>query len=236
MTTSTVYTTKVHTVTKCPAWVDCPAGGYVTTETIPLYTTVCPVTKAASTTSKPSVTSSAETITTTVSSIYTITSCPPSVVNCPVGKVTTEIITTTYCPGAKETHPPAQGPSTFTTTSVYTISSCPPSVPNCPIGKVTTDVITSTYTHPSQTGVPSEPHHSGSVVVPPSHLSQTAGVVPKPSGSYNGTIPGKPSPVPSKEGCTGEGCTHTPPPTGGAGAMGASALAAMAGALVALMM
>ena len=34
-----------RTVTKCPIYVDCPEGGYVTTETIPIYTTVCPVTE-----------------------------------------------------------------------------------------------------------------------------------------------------------------------------------------------
>ncbi|RSL41721.1 hypothetical protein CEP53_012590 [Fusarium sp. AF-6] len=42
-TTSTVYTTKTYTITKCPPTVtDCPVG-HVTTETIPVYTTVCPV-------------------------------------------------------------------------------------------------------------------------------------------------------------------------------------------------
>ena len=44
MTTSTVYTTTVYTVTSCPAYVDCPHGGYVTTEIVPIYTTVCPIT------------------------------------------------------------------------------------------------------------------------------------------------------------------------------------------------
>lgn len=43
MTTSTVYTTQVHTITQCPPEVTkCPLGA-VTTETIALYTTVCPV-------------------------------------------------------------------------------------------------------------------------------------------------------------------------------------------------
>jgi hypothetical protein len=45
MTTSTVYSTKVHTVTSCaPDVVDCPAHSTVySTETVPAYTTVCPV-------------------------------------------------------------------------------------------------------------------------------------------------------------------------------------------------
>lgn len=42
--TSTVYTTKIHTVTACPPSVtNCPIGEK-TTEVIPIYTTVCPVT------------------------------------------------------------------------------------------------------------------------------------------------------------------------------------------------
>ena len=45
MTTSTVYTTRTYTVTSCaPTVTDCPAG-HVTTEVVPLYTTVCPVTE-----------------------------------------------------------------------------------------------------------------------------------------------------------------------------------------------
>ncbi|KAJ5949121.1 hypothetical protein N7454_000705 [Penicillium verhagenii] len=50
-TTSTAYTTSVHTVTACPASVtDCPASQkttYVTTDTIIDYTTICPVTATA---------------------------------------------------------------------------------------------------------------------------------------------------------------------------------------------
>jgi hypothetical protein len=45
MTTSTVYTTKVHTITDCgPEVPDCPAHStIIKTETIPVSTTVCPV-------------------------------------------------------------------------------------------------------------------------------------------------------------------------------------------------
>ncbi|KAN0101905.1 Protein of unknown function (DUF3494) domain containing protein [Hyaloscypha variabilis] len=42
-TASTIYTTKIYTITKCPATVtNCPVGR-VTTDIISLYTTVCPV-------------------------------------------------------------------------------------------------------------------------------------------------------------------------------------------------
>lgn len=46
LTTSTVYATSVYTVTSCaPTVTNCPARlGYLTTEIISLYTTVCPVT------------------------------------------------------------------------------------------------------------------------------------------------------------------------------------------------
>lgn len=46
--TSIVYTTKVHTITDCaPTVTNCPAHGHTSfsTETIPIYTTICPVTE-----------------------------------------------------------------------------------------------------------------------------------------------------------------------------------------------
>lgn len=100
MTTSTVYTTSVQTVTSCPpAVVSCPAR--VATVTVPLYTTICPVDAVATSTAKPGseAITSVETRTAKVTKIRTITKCPPSVVNCPVGSITTEVSSTTYCPG-----------------------------------------------------------------------------------------------------------------------------------------
>ncbi|KAI1418671.1 glycoside hydrolase family 16 protein [Hypoxylon sp. FL1857] len=102
-TTSTIYTTSVHTITSCaPTVTNCPAGGYVTTETISVGTTVCPVTESGSS-PKPTTTASVPegytTSTVEVTKTYTITSCKPTVTNCPVGSVTTEIsVTTTVCP------------------------------------------------------------------------------------------------------------------------------------------
>ncbi|GAB0135585.1 hypothetical protein EsDP_00003918 [Epichloe bromicola] len=101
LTTSTVFTTKTYTVTSCaPTVTDCREG-HVTTETIPLYTTVCPVTETAhvpepTTTKAPLLTTS--TVYTT--NMYTLTSCPPYVVDCSEGEVTTEVIPvyTTVCP------------------------------------------------------------------------------------------------------------------------------------------
>ncbi|KAM3455032.1 hypothetical protein MY3296_002602 [Beauveria thailandica] len=155
MTTSTVYTTKTYTITDCPPSVtNCPAR--VVTETISLYTTVCPVTKTdeapkpTATPSQPAQEMTTSTVYTTKT--YTITSCPPSVPNCPIGQVTTEtkFVSTTVCPVTKtdEAPKPTATPSqpaqemttsTVYTTKTYTITSCPPSVPNCPIGQVTTE-------------------------------------------------------------------------------------------------
>ncbi|KAM3550363.1 hypothetical protein ARSEF4850_008379 [Beauveria asiatica] len=156
MTTSTVYTTATRTITDCPPSVtNCPAR--VVTETIALYTTVCPVTKTNHLPPKPTAKPSQPTEEMTTSTVYTtktytITSCPPSVPNCPIGHVTTETIfvSTTVCPVTKtdEAPKPTATPtqpaqemttSTVYTTKTYTITSCPPSVPNCPIGQVTTE-------------------------------------------------------------------------------------------------
>ncbi|KAK8139534.1 endo-1-3(4)-beta-glucanase [Apiospora sp. TS-2023a] len=178
MTTSTVFTTKISTITSCaPSVTNCPAR--VTTETIALYTTVCPV---AGETHVPKPTTSAPaflTQTQYVTKTYTITSCAPTVTDCParIGKVTTEIGTTTkLIPVVKTDAYAVVGPSVENTktnvysvvgpsgvadtpasttitqkvTNVYTITSCAPTVTDCParIGSVTTEVRTKTNVYP----------------------------------------------------------------------------------------
>ncbi|KAL7936945.1 glycoside hydrolase family 16 protein [Trichoderma chlorosporum] len=113
LTTSTVYTTRVHTVSQCgPEVTNCPFRPSVTTDTIAVYTTVCPVEEAessslvaaessslaaakssslaaaaATTTAAPAggngVPSGPETLTTDITIIHTITSCAADVTNCP---------------------------------------------------------------------------------------------------------------------------------------------------------
>ncbi|UZP40495.1 hypothetical protein NXS19_008311 [Fusarium pseudograminearum] len=136
MTTSTLYTTTCYTVTKCPPEVtDCPERPHVTTETVVIGTTVCPVTEEHPTDvetmpvytdvpkpSKPVYTAPVEHQTTThltTSTIYTtkvttVTMCPPDVVDCPERPHTrteTVVVGTTICP-VTETHvvpvPPKQ--------------------------------------------------------------------------------------------------------------------------------
>ncbi|CRJ88096.1 hypothetical protein BN1723_001513, partial [Verticillium longisporum] len=155
MTTQTIYTTNVRTITSCkPEVTNCPAGGHhVTTETIAISTTVCPVTEANKT--KPTTTPTPTQWTTSTvytTNVRTITSCPPEVINCPAGHhVTTETIavSTTVCPVTDDDVKPTPTPaptqwttSTVYTTNVRTITSCPPEVHNCPGGThVTTETI-----------------------------------------------------------------------------------------------
>ncbi|KAE8441086.1 hypothetical protein EG329_005881 [Mollisiaceae sp. DMI_Dod_QoI] len=145
-TTSTVYTTNIYTITKCPATVtNCPIGK-VTTDVISLYTTICPL--KATPTSQPALEYTTSTVYST--KIYTITKCPASVTNCPIGSVTTDVISlyTTICPieATPTSHPaPEYTTSTVYSTKIYTITKCPASVTNCPIGSLTTDFV-SLYT------------------------------------------------------------------------------------------
>ncbi|KAH6665905.1 hypothetical protein F5X68DRAFT_217402 [Plectosphaerella plurivora] len=81
--TSTVYTTKISTITSCPTYVpNCEdREPQVVTEVVPAYTTVCPV----------------EVSTRTIKHVHTITSCPPSVPStaCPYGSKSTETLYST---------------------------------------------------------------------------------------------------------------------------------------------
>ncbi|KAM3498790.1 hypothetical protein MY10362_007906 [Beauveria mimosiformis] len=141
-TSSTVYTTRTYTTTSCaPTVTNCPGKGHVVTETIPLYTTVCPVTPTATaspTLSHPSVSAPGqpETSITKVTKTYTITSCAPTVTNCPVGKVTTEVVTSTICPDSTASNTKKQ----LSTTNVST-------------GK--SSAVTSAHSHVASTGIAS---------------------------------------------------------------------------------
>ncbi|KAH8686350.1 hypothetical protein BGZ61DRAFT_454354 [Ilyonectria robusta] len=156
LTTSTVYTTQVRTITSCaPEVTNCPNRPHVTTETIAISTTVCPVTETPETTAPVKHTSVSElasktstkheshkpsTSVWTTSTIYTtqvrtITSCAPEVTNCPgkPGKphVTTETIaiSTTVCPVTETPETTAKGSETqagFTTTKAVETVTKPP--------------------------------------------------------------------------------------------------------------
>ncbi|KAH7009753.1 hypothetical protein EDB80DRAFT_413720 [Ilyonectria destructans] len=142
LTTSTVYTTQVRTITSCaPEVTNCPGKPgkpHVTTETIAISTTVCPVTetpettKAVETVTKPPHHQTTKWTTSTVytTSYQTITSCGPEVPNCPYGsKVVTVTIpvSTTVCPVTTVVVPPVTTVAPPVTTKVYTQ---PPVVPH----------------------------------------------------------------------------------------------------------
>ncbi|KND89903.1 Endochitinase A1 [Tolypocladium ophioglossoides CBS 100239] len=237
LTTSTVYTVTTRTITKCPPYVvDCPVKtGYITTETIPLYTTVCPVTATAqppkpTTTQKSSLPLTTSTVYTTTT--RTVTKCPPEVTNCPVGKVITETIPwyTTVCPvTATARHPKPTSTqksslllttSTVYTTTTRTVTKCPPEVTNCPVGKVTTEVIpwytTVCPVKETETGkIPQPTPPSPGGVNPPGSTTTTAAT----STIYRTTIvPGassletltKPTAATPNPGCSGPGCPGVP--------------------------
>ncbi|KAG7108510.1 Endochitinase 2 like protein [Verticillium longisporum] len=117
LTTSTVYATSTRTITSCKPDVPCTKGDVVT-ETIPLYTTVCPVTETGDVTPTPPAITSAPvtsapvwtTSTAYTTKTYTVTSCAPDVAYCPSGQVTTEVTWyTTVCPATGDV---PQGPKT----------------------------------------------------------------------------------------------------------------------------
>lgn len=105
--TSTIWTTKIYTVTSCaPTVTDCPAGTHHSTTRFPVSTIVVPgpSTTNAGAQSETRSSSIEQWTTSTIfsTSIYTITSCATTITDCParIGSVTTDIIavTTTVCP------------------------------------------------------------------------------------------------------------------------------------------
>ncbi|EPE08108.1 glycoside hydrolase family 18 protein [Ophiostoma piceae UAMH 11346] len=108
-TTSTVRSTVTSTILSCaPTVTNCPYGK-VTTSVIDLYTTVCPISEAATTPAAGAPGApGASAVPLTVSTIYstsyeTITSCAPEVTNCPA-RVSSHVVpvatTTIYAPAS----------------------------------------------------------------------------------------------------------------------------------------
>ncbi|KAF7561650.1 hypothetical protein G7046_g2490 [Stylonectria norvegica] len=198
--TSTLYSTTIRTVTSCaPEITDCPGTPekpHVTTETIAVSTTICPVTAEHQTTQQPNPgTQKWSTSTLYSTTIRTVTSCAPEITDCPgtpeQPHVTTETIavSTTICPVTEKLQPtlPHQtAASEWTTSTVYstairTITSCLPEVTNCPGSPskphVTTETIaiyttvcpvTQGATRPSSAAF----HSTKTILVPP-HANTT---------------------------------------------------------------
>ncbi|KAI1466022.1 glycoside hydrolase family 16 protein [Daldinia caldariorum] len=229
MTTSTIYSTDIHTITSCADTVtNCPAKGYVTTKIISVGTTVCPVTKseAAKTESTPAPTSTSSapyTHTTSVieiTNVYTITSCAPTVTNCPVGAVTSEVtVTTTVCPVSEGS---SSASSTLSAPSAPAESTSSEEKKKSKTKTSATETVATDTQTPASTPTP-EPTTSSSSKVPSSETETPTGnggypvVTPStpPSSTinlgYNGTIttsytaPGSAAST-GFAGCTGPNC------------------------------
>ncbi|KAG6218335.1 hypothetical protein E4U50_001308 [Claviceps purpurea] len=171
-TTSTVCTTKIHTITSCPPEVtECPGRGHTTiiTETIPMYTTVCPVTEPHSVPTSgmpaspsPSVPHQDGTTSTYLTThTFTITACPPSVTNCPVGKVTTTVYPTgvvTVPGGTPPAHP----------SSPVDVHSPPPGMPTVILPPPVHSTVTISHPGPDSPHQPPAPSSGGPPPAPSS--------------------------------------------------------------------
>ncbi|CEJ91300.1 Putative Beta-1,3-endoglucanase [[Torrubiella] hemipterigena] len=141
-TTSTVFTTSTQTISSCaPSITNCPltsGGTTVVTVTVPVSTTICPVTetrthtKPVETSAKPETTSKVEISSKPAVSSEAQKSSNPVEQSTPVTSHVTTIVTT------------YQTTSTVFTTSTSTITSCAPTVTNCPIKTGGTAVVTVT--------------------------------------------------------------------------------------------
>ncbi|KAI1808117.1 glycoside hydrolase family 16 protein [Daldinia bambusicola] len=211
MTTSTLYSTDIHTITSCADTVtDCPANGYVTTKIISVGTTVCPVTKSEGSKTKsetpktestpaPTSTSSAPYTHTTsvieITNIYTVTSCPPTVTDCPVGAVTSEItVTTTVCPveegssSASSTPSPSAPAETPSTPSVPAESTSSSEEKKPKTSSSATETVATETETPTPTPEPTT--SSSSSEVPSSPPSETE--TPTDNGGYPAVTPSTP--------------------------------------------
>ncbi|KAK2042814.1 hypothetical protein LZ31DRAFT_442799, partial [Colletotrichum somersetense] len=156
MTTSTIYTTRVETITRCqPSFPDCHDQPYVTTKTIAVYTTVCPVIEESNKPVGPVPTNGLTTSTIYTTRVETVAACASSVPGCPDRPyITTRTfaVSTTVCPinkgptGLVLSPPAAQTTSwvtsTIYTTNLHTVIACEGSKRDCvPTLRITTEVV-----------------------------------------------------------------------------------------------
>ena len=125
MTTSTVYTTKLTTVTACPYGVpNCPAESAITstvTSVVALYTTVCPVTEVATPTSTTTL-HSTHTVTQVITKhVYSNTAVP--VVSLASASPVISSISTYPVMSSASTHPVVSSASTYPVVSYSVVSS-----------------------------------------------------------------------------------------------------------------
>ncbi|KAJ5860519.1 uncharacterized protein N7529_007829 [Penicillium soppii] len=172
-TTSTVFSTRTATIVACPSNVlDCPASSKtpsMTTETILLSTTICPITATASVMTEQSPTTGAmttESLLTTVTK--TITGCPSTVTDCPASQKHTYTTTETLVAGTTAYSVPlAEGSSSTGSSAVSTKT-----ITLIPISNVRNVVTESAVAGPSEPTA-FAPSNPSSV-----HVSSTASETP----------------------------------------------------------
>ncbi|RYP20702.1 hypothetical protein DL765_002652 [Monosporascus sp. GIB2] len=229
--TSTHMTTVTYTVTSCaPTVTDCPGKGAVVTEEIPLYTTVCPVTKTE--TGKPSTESEPPMTTSTIYStrVETVTKCPPSVTDCPVGSVTTQTVAigTTVCPVTETETEYSTATENPVTTPVTTPVPGKPTdnvyVPS-PVVSISATIITTSQPFSVKTVItdnyPTTTAYPVGSPVPSTVSTVTMPIYPTGGpGNNNGTVssstgtgfaPVPTYPVTTPPSCSGAGCPPPPP-------------------------
>jgi hypothetical protein len=187
--TSTVYTYSVSTITHCASTVtNCPAESYfVTTHTIAVSTTVCPVTEES--TPPPYPTSKPHGHPTPPESSSPGGYPIPPESSSPGGYPTPS---ESSSPGGYSTPPESSHSAGYTTSTVYStytymISSCAPTVTNCPYGSVTTETVEAytTVCPVTETETPGAPVTPTVTVQLSYYTPGAAGFTPLPGPSGN---------------------------------------------------
>ncbi|OKL57872.1 hypothetical protein UA08_06669 [Talaromyces atroroseus] len=154
MTTSTVFTTQLHTVTACPASVtDCPASQktiYVKTETVEAYTTVCPVTatEMSGSSLRKSVVPGTSSYPDTLSTVQVFTVTASGVAHAPTTYLATDTIPLGAASSSTASSDIVPAVASSTTASSYNIMTLQSSSPvSTDIGStVTTEATSAVYT------------------------------------------------------------------------------------------
>lgn len=204
----------------------------MTTETIALYTTVCPVSEATQTAAPVTTEASQPWTTSTVytTRVYTITSCAPDVTNCPANQVTTETIPlyTTVCPVTATATGTPVGPGSVEFPQNTDIGQPSGGAPVVEAAYPTGPSSIQTLAKPTTSvGAPQGPYGGSSVAT--SSPSKPAYPVGSGSPSYPSSGPGNASPSGSPSGSwsgvpVGPSTIPSIPGTSGASMMSASLL------------
>ncbi|KAF4631388.1 hypothetical protein G7Y89_g6744 [Cudoniella acicularis] len=200
LVTSTILTTQVYTVSKCPATVtNCPVGAV--TSTVLTTTTVCPATAVYPPAPPPTHGPSTSTIYST--EVYTISSCAPTVTNCPYGKQTSSVHVSTVVygtytgthTGTYTSYSPKQTGSTSPVATSKNAGVIPPpasSLPYCPTPITSYITVYATPGATTPVGKPAVSVYTSAAVVattPAAVVASYGTAAPSAGKSYTTTTP-----------------------------------------------